>query len=133
MKKYLIAIAMVLTLSMNANAAAQKHRHTPRTEQVDSTKKDQPAIEAYSDTANAKSAEDAEDDKYITHRHVYADDDFPGSYFSGMGRDEIFGMGFVVLIVLLTCVVAPIGIIIAIFYFVNKNRRERYRLAQMAM
>ena len=51
MKKYLIAIAMVLTLSMNANAAAQKHRHTPRTEQVDSTKKDQPAIEAYSDTA----------------------------------------------------------------------------------
>ena len=133
MKKYLIAIAMVLTLSMNANAAAQKHRHTPRTEQVDSTKKDQPAIEAYSDTANARSAEDAEDDKYITHRHVYADDDFPGSYFSGMGRDEIFGMGFVVLIVLLTCVVAPIGIIIAIFYFVNKNRRERYRLAQMAM
>ena len=34
MKKYLFAIAMVLSLSMNADAAAQKHRHTPRTEQV---------------------------------------------------------------------------------------------------
>ena len=39
MKQFLIAIAMVLTLSMNADAAAQKHRHTPRTEQVDSTYK----------------------------------------------------------------------------------------------
>ena len=38
MKKYLFAIAMVLSLSMNADAAAQKHRHSPRTEQVDSTK-----------------------------------------------------------------------------------------------
>ena len=37
MKKFLFAIAMVLSLSMNADAAAQKHRHSPRTEQVDST------------------------------------------------------------------------------------------------
>ena len=38
MKQLLISIAMVLTLSMNAEAAAQKHRHSPRTEQVDSSK-----------------------------------------------------------------------------------------------
>lgn len=133
MKKYLIAIAMVLTLSINANAAAQKHRHTPRTEQVDSTKNSQPAIEAYSDTANAESAEDAEDDKYITHRHVYTDDNFSEDFFSDMGRHDIVELGFVALIVLLVCVLTPIGIIVAIFYFVNKNRRERYKLAQMAM
>ena len=49
MKQLLIAIAMVLALGMNVEAAAQKHRHTPRTEQVDSTKaKD--AIEDFSDT-----------------------------------------------------------------------------------
>ena len=49
MKQLLITIAMVLALGMNVEAAAQKHRHTPRTEQVDSTKaKD--AIEAFSDT-----------------------------------------------------------------------------------
>ena len=50
MKKYLFAIAMVLSLSMNADAAAQKHRHSPRTEQVDSTKNNRDAIEAFSDT-----------------------------------------------------------------------------------
>ena len=63
MKKSLIAIVMVLTLSMNAGAAAQKHRHTPRTEQVDSTKNNQSAIEAFSDTT--ATTEDAEDDEYV--------------------------------------------------------------------
>ena len=52
MKQCLIAIAMVLTLSMNASATAQKHRHTPRTEQVDTTKNNQDAIEAFSDTTS---------------------------------------------------------------------------------
>ena len=74
MKKYLFAIAMVLSLSMNADAAAQKHRHTPRTEQVDSTKNNRDAIEAFSDTtAVAGDSIDA----YSNSRHVsvYADDD----------------------------------------------------------
>ena len=48
MKKYLIAIAMVLTLSMNADAAAQRHRHTPRTEQTDSTKNNLACLKKYS-------------------------------------------------------------------------------------
>ena len=67
MKKYLFAIAMVLSLSMNADAAAQKHRHTPRTEQVDSTKNNRDAIEAFSDTtAVAGDSIDA----YSNSRHV---------------------------------------------------------------
>ena len=66
---------MVLVLSMNTEAVAQKHRHTPRTEQVDSTKtKD--AIEAFSDTtAVAKDAEDAEDDQYVTRSVTYSSKD----------------------------------------------------------
>ena len=63
MKQLLIAIAMVLAVSMNAGAVAQKHRHTPRTEQVDSTKNNQGAIEAFSDTTATN--EDAEDDEYV--------------------------------------------------------------------
>ena len=59
---------MLLVLSLNAEAASQKHRHSARTEQVDSTKDKQDAIEAFSDTTSS-SKEDAEDDQYITHRH----------------------------------------------------------------
>ena len=134
MEKCLIAIAMVLTLSMNADAAAQKHRHTPRTEQVDSTKtKD--AIEAFSDTTATADANDAEDDQYVSHhRHSsFSVSGFPDDFFDNFDGKDIAGMIFVLLIILTIFLFAPIGIIIAIFYFVNKNRREKYRLAQMAM
>jgi flagellar basal body-associated protein FliL len=134
MKKCLIAIAMVLTFSMNADAAAQKHRHTPRTEQVDSTKtKD--AIEAFSDTTATADANDAEDDQYVSHhRHSsFSVSGFPDDFFDNFDGKDIAGMIFVLLIILTIFLFAPIGIIIAIFYFVNKNRREKYRLAQMAM
>ena len=134
MKKCLLAIAMVLALNMNVDAAAQKHRHTPRTEQVDSTKtKD--AIEAFSDTTATADAEDAEDNQYVTSRHhsSFSVSGFPDDFFDNFDGKDIAGMIFVLLIILTIFLFAPIGIIIAIFYFVNKNRREKYRLAQMAM
>ena len=136
MKKYLIAITMLLALGLNAEAASQKHRHSPRTEQVDSTKDKQDAIEAFSDTTSA-AAEDAEDDQYITHRHrttysTSSDVQELKEVMEGMGG--LFGpMITGVIIVFIMFLLAPLLIIIAIFYFVNKNRKERYKLAQMAI
>ena len=137
MKQYLIAIALMLALSLNAEAASQKHRHTARTEQVDSTKNNQDAIEAFSDTTSS-SKEDAEDDQYITHRHrttysTSSDVKELKEVMEGVGG--IFGpmlavgiVAFVVIFFLL-----PLLIIVTIIYFVNKNRKERYKLAQMAI
>ena len=137
MKQYLIAIALMLALSLNAEAASQKHRHTARTEQVDSTKDNQDAIEAFSDTTYS-SKEDAEDDQYITHRHrtTYSTSsdvrelkevmESVGGIFGPMLAVGI--VAFVVIFFLL-----PLLIIVTIIYFVNKNRKERYKLAQMAI
>lgn len=137
MKQYLIAITMMLVLGLNAEAASQKHRHSVRTEQVDSTKDKQDAIEAFSDTTSSAS-EDAEDDKYITHRHrttytTSSDVKELKEVMEGVGG--IFGpmlavgiVAFVVIFFLL-----PLLIIVTIIYFVNKNRKERYKLAQMAI
>ena len=133
MKQLLIAITMVLTLSMNANAAAQKHRHTPRTEQVDSTKNNQDAIEAFSDTT---SVADADNDQEEYTSKVYSDEDVKGVFeqvFGGLNGQDVAGMFFVLFVLLIMFVLAPIGIIVAIFYFVNKNKTERYKLAQLAM
>ena len=135
MKKYLIAIAMVLTLSMNADAAAQRHRHTPRTEQTDTTKNNPSAIEAFSDTtAVAGDSIDA----YANSRHISisSDEDVDGvleEVFGNLDKNAIAGMFFVVVIIFIMFVLAPILIIIAVFYFINKNRRDRIKLAQMAM
>ena len=138
MKKYLIAITMLLALGLNTQAASQKHRHSPRTEKVDSTKNNQDAIEAFSDTTSADS-EDAEDDKYITQRHRTT------TYTTSSDVKElkevmesvgcIFGPMLAVSVVVFLAIffLLPLLIIFVIIYFVNKNRKERYKLAQMAI
>ena len=126
---------MVLALSMNANAAAQKHRHTPRTEQVDSTKNNPDAIEAFSDTTSVSSTSDAadEDEQQVIQ---YSTEDARGvlhEIFSGLDDTAIAGMIFAAFVLFLLFVLAPILIICAVFYFINRNRKDRIKLAQMAM
>ena len=126
---------MVLALSMNANAVAQKHRHTPRTEQVDSTKNNPDAIEAFSDTTAVSSTSDAadEDEQQVIQ---YSTEDARGvlhEIFSGLDDTAIAGMIFAAFVLFLLFVLAPILIICAVFYFINRNRKDRIKLAQMAM
>ena len=103
---------------------------------MDSTKDNQDAIEAFSDTTSS-SKEDAEDDQYITHRHrtTYSTSSDVQEFKEVMeGMGGLFGpMITGVIIVFIMFLLAPLLIIIAIFYFVNKNRKERYKLAQMAI
>lgn len=129
---------MLLALSLNAEAASQKHRHSARTEQVDSTKDKQDAIEAFSDTTSSAASEDAEDDQYISHRHrttyttssdVQEFKEVMESFGGVIGPMMAVGIiAFIVIFFLL-----PLLIIFVIIYFVNKNRKERYKLAQMAI
>ena len=134
MKKYLIAIAMVLTLSSNATATAQKHRHTPRTEQVSDTVKHNPdAIEAFSDTTAAKNNADFDDDddNYTTRYQVRTPVDDASEVM-----DKIFGgLGIAMIIPILAIVIfgllLPLIILFTVLYFVNRNRRDKYRLAEM--
>lgn len=136
MKKYFIAIAMVLTLSMNADAAAQRHRHTPRTEQTDSTKNNPSAIEAFSDTTTVADSTVVDEQSGSSHVTFSSDDDVDGilgQVFGNLDKTAIAGMFFAAVIVFIIFVLAPILIIVAVFYFINKNRRDRIKLAQMAM
>ena len=136
MKKYLFAIAMVLSLSMNADAAAQKHRHSPRTEQVDSTKNNRDAIEAFSDTTAV--AGDSIDTYSHRHRISFSadDEDVKGFFeeaFSSFDGGAAAGVFIVLGTLFILFVLFPIIIIIAVIYFINRNRKDRIKLAQMAM
>ena len=127
---------MMLTLSLNAGAVAQNHRHTPRTEQVDSTKNNQDAIEAFSDTTANDTTYSG---SYATRRSVnvtLSDEDFHGmmnEVFSHIGGKEITGIAIVLGTLFILFVLFPIVIIIGVVYFINRNRKERLKLAQMAM
>ena len=144
MKKVIFTMVLLLTLSMGMQAAGQKHRHTPRQELVDSTNNG--AIEAYSDTTTSDTAKSGKakvtittsTSPWSTNTTTYEmDDDSFGSMishaFGDMRGKDIAGMFFVLCVLIILFVLAPVLIIIALFYFINKNRKEKMRLAQMAM
>ena len=135
MKKVLITLTLLLTLGMTTEMVAQKHRHTPQAKElVDSTSKD--AVEVYSDTTSASTtvADTDNDDDWTRD-----DAQYPATIMDHMldkaaeGSSEIAGMFFVLAVLLIIFVVSPVFIIIALFYFINKNRKDKMRLAQMAM
>ena len=133
----------MLALGMGAQASGQKHRHTPQQELTDSTSKD--GVEVYSDTTSSDTTIRA------TKGHVTintpmgsqswdydVDDDedlgnILSNAFGSMRGKDIAGMFFVLCVLLIIFVLAPVFIIIALFYFINRNRKEKMRLAQMAM
>ena len=136
MKQLLITLTMVLVLGLTTEAVAQKHRHTPQpqqTELVDSTSKN--GVEAFSDTTSTASTPTAADDNFP----FDDEDDFErtsiDSFFDhfGLMQTGIAGMFFILIVLLIVFVLSPLLIIIAVFYFINKNRKDKMRLAQMAM
>lgn len=139
MEKYLIAIAMVLMLGMSAGVEAQKHRHTPRTEQVDSTKNNQDAIEAFSDTT-AVADEDSDNIVGYERDMTLTEEEAKRAIKGALSEvfDEVNGGDVAVIIFItflgLTIIFLPFIILIAVIvYFVNRNRRERIKLAEMAI
>ena len=134
MKKYLFVIALLLTLGMTTNAAAQKHRHTPQADElVDSTSKN--ALEAFSDTttvANSDSVAAADD--FDEDFDVTISNDKLSDILRSIGLDKLVGgVLLFVLFPLILFVIAPVLILFLIFYFINRNRRDRMKLAQMAI
>ena len=143
MKKVLLTMALLLTLTMGVQAAGQKHRHTPQQELADSTAKG--GVEAYSDTTSSDTTVSV-GKGHVTvttpmgsHSWDYdvdEDEDLGNilsNAFSSMRGKDIAGMFFVLCVLLIIFVLAPVFIIIALFYFINRNRKEKMRLAQMAM
>lgn len=137
-----MTLALLLALGMGVQAAGQKHRHTPQPELVDSTNKD--AVSVYSDTTSTDTAVTIHKGKVTvttpmgSHSWDYdADDEDFGNIvhnaLSNMDAKDVTGMFFVLGVLLILFVLAPVLIIIVLFYFINKNRKQKIKLAQMAM
>ena len=132
MKKVLMTMTMLLLLGTNVQVAAQKHRHTPQQELVDSTSKD--AVEAFSDTTTVTTPAGAVDDDWT--KEDDADERIEkhlSRIVTSWDSKDALGVLLVLGVLLIIFVLAPVLIIVALFYFINKNRKEKMRLAQMAM
>lgn len=130
---------MVLALSSSTSAIAQKHRHTPRTEQVsDTVKHNQDAIEAYSDTTatNNANADDNDNHSGYSHHVVYEGEDAErvvSGIFGDMDGAAFMGMLIPILAIVCVGFLLPVILVLLVFYFINRNRKEKYRLAEMAI
>ncbi len=146
MKKVLITMTMLLALTSGAQVAAQKHRHVAQDQQelVDSSSMD--AVEVYSDTTSTDTAKAGKRTVTVTTKtspwsststtYELEGDDLKSIFralFSEIDGKDLAGMFFVLAVLFILFVLAPVLIIIALFYFINKNRKEKMRLAQMAM
>ena len=132
MKKVLLTMTMLLLLGTHVQVAAQKHRHTPQQELVDSTNKD--AVEVYSDTTTAATPAGAVDDDWT--KEDDADERIEkhiSRIVTSWDSKDALGVLLVLGVLLIIFVLAPVLIIVALFYFISKNRKEKMRLAQMAM
>lgn len=133
MKKVVIAIMMLLTLTVGGQAASQKHRHTPQEELVDSAQKN--AVEVYSDTTGVVDQQEADqqeaDDEWSEEkdRQVMTGID---RLFSSVDKNTE-GLLFILAVLFIIFVLSPVLIIVVLFYFIRKNRKDKMRLAQMAM
>lgn len=123
MKKVFITLALLLTIAGGIQAAGQE-------ELKDSTSKD--AIELYSDTTSTSqtttAADGSEDDTTTS-----APSPLINQWINKLDSDDIAGMLFILAIIFIIFVLSPVLIIVALFYFIYKNRKEKMRLAQMAI
>lgn len=132
MKKTLVTMMMLMALLMGAEAMAQNHRHTPRAQEELVDTGYQGAIEVFSDTttvadsaaASTDSWDDEEDEFY---RSTLKD------LLGDMSSKDLTGIAIVLGSLFILFVLAPVLIIIALFYFINKNRKDKIKLAQMAV
>jgi len=124
MKKVLTTMVLAVTLGTGMVSGQQSGRG-PQGELVDSASKS--VVEVFSDTTAIDSTDSLQ---IVSYHHAFSRVD---RWMERMDEKDIWGMLFVLCVLLILFVLAPVLIIIALFYFITKNRRERIRLAQMAV
>lgn len=125
-------MALLLTLGLVSPVAAQngQNPNNEPTELVDSTAKDE--LEVYSDTTAT-----AYDSTIVSGPHRIGS---TSNVSFGLGdfdlgeTGKIAAAGGIVLAILfIIFVLCPVAILIVLFYFINKNRKQKLKLAQMAV
>lgn len=124
---------MLLTLGITVPTMAQAQQKQEQQELVDSTVKD--GLDAFSDTT--MEAVDSAISRNINIVDDWDDDEDAGPIFKKFMREVnangLVGMFFAMMVVLVIFVISPLVIFGLLLYFIFRNRRQKMRLAEMAM
>ncbi|MBQ9230475.1 MAG: hypothetical protein IJ190_04750 [Prevotella sp.] len=140
MKKGIFVLTLLLTLGMTVPTMAQKHRHTPRgTELVDTTKQSS-AVDAFSDTTSVDSSTarsvtidwDGDNDEDIDKAFDAMEkvfDRFNNSGFAWL----VWVIAVLAIIFVFLLILSPFIFVLLLVYLTNRNRKQKVKMAQMAM
>ncbi len=141
MKKYLIATTVLLTLTAAPSSTAWAQKNVQQQELVDSTKTDE--LTAYSDTTATAAAD--EDTTLVSSSHrvggsfggwqnVWHDSDsFTDLIRNHLLVDGFAGMMIAAVVLLFLFLLLPVVILALLFFLIYKNRKQKMKLAEMAM
>lgn len=132
MKRNLIAMTLLLSLGLGTPATAQTGQpaKAKTVELTDSSSQDE--FVAYSDTTDTDDT--LYDSTVVSSQHRIGGSVNGMSDFTGMlDKETILGLGLAITILVIIFIVGPVVTLIVLFYFINKNRRQKLKLAQMAV
>lgn len=152
MKQIIIAITMLFTLASTMQVTAQKHRHsanptavapasttatttsnTPATTAPAGAAADTAGVEAFSDTTSVAD-NDSTYSTYGRSNSYSVNVSTPVDHIlNSVSWNDVAGMFMIVCVVVIIFLLAPLFIIAVVFYFVNKSRKDKLKLAQMAI
>lgn len=128
MKKYLMTVTLAAAMACGITAGAQPAAAAHSVQASVGQAVDTAGVEAYSDTTTADSA-------VVPQQHTYSvmlDSDTLGGTLNGLIGQASGSLGAFVILLLLF-VVAPAVPLVLLFYFIYKMRKQKMRLAEMAM
>lgn len=161
MKTFLTALIIMATVMNTSAAMTQYHRHTPRTESQTATEspatkqkvtaktnpkkkkssikkeaatavQEKESIEAYSDTTtDAQQPNNVNPDDTLLSQLGAADFGTPPPLNDFMNMSNIMLESIFIIAILF--IFSPLAILALIFYFIYKNRKQKYKLAEMAI
>ena len=131
MKKQLITTTLLLTLAASVPTVATAQQQPQPQELVDSMEQTD-ELEAYSDTTDTTSY----DTTMVSPGHRmggFTNSNMLNDIFDGVGEQNFMWMIFAMVFLILIFVIAPIVIFVILLYFIFRNRKQKMKLAEMAM
>ena len=122
---------MLATLGTSQCLMAQNQQPKDDQELVDSTQQD--ALEAYSDTTGVADSTVVSQNHRLGGYTVHNNSQMVNDIINSVGIEGMAGMVFALIVLVIIFILSPLVILGVVLFFVFRNRKQKMKLAEMAM
>lgn len=122
---------MLATLGTGQCLMAQNQQPKDDQELVDSTQQD--ALEAYSDTTGVADSTVVSQNHRLGGYTIHSNSQMVNDIINSVGIEGMAGMVFALIVLVIIFILSPLVILGVVLFFVFRNRKQKMKLAEMAM